>query len=168
MKKLNVFSMALLLTISLNASGATVTFDTQAQSILDRVGLTMGEDNSVTLKGRSPKSGEECTIEVINSTRISPSFPESSRASQQIEVLAQVGNEFDKFTLSRSSQTMQYENQIRVGASILNLAVKNKTGIGNGKMKQALSLSKTVGPHRTLSITVTGFSGVPLNCNVSK
>jgi hypothetical protein len=164
MKNLNLLALTALLTIGIQAHAASNSFETQAQSILDRFEQTLGNNENMAINGKAADTGEDCTVTLVNATKLSTMFPESSKGSQQIEVFVQIGNDADKFTLNRTSEVAKFSNQIRTGMSALSIAVNNKTGLGNARMRQSLELNQSVGPHKALTVMVNGFSGSPLTC----
>ena len=113
---------------------------------------------SITLHGKVSKTGKDCSITAYNESKISSAFPESSLDAQNLQIIAQTYDKISGFTLSRYSKVVKYENQKTTGAPMVQILVKNKTGIGSGEMKQALKLVKSTGTmQRSLTVSVTDF-----------
>lgn len=164
MKKINSLIFITVLTLSYQVFAASPGFEAKAQAILDRYNMKLGNDQHISLNGKT-QNGQACTITVYNVSKLSETFPLSSKANQRLEITIQVGGNATSFRLNRVSQVTEFLNQIRIGTSFLNVSAKNKTGISDGLMTQSLEIKNSVGPHRSSTTTVTDFGGNSLTCS---
>lgn len=168
MKNLVVLSLISVLSLSSYALAENDSFDFQAETILNKFDLILGQDQSIKLPGTLEGKSTRCEVTVYNRSKISESFPDSSRASQRLQITIQykASSQINasNFKFDRTSEVVEFSESARVGATVLNVVAHNRTGIGEARMNQSLRIAQIPGRKRTLKTQVSDFHGKSVIC----
>lgn len=167
----NIFTAALL-TLSLNASAEIAKLDNHLGDLTDLFNLDLGSNQQLELTGTMIDQETPCTVSIINHTKISSTFPESSRSTRgvQISVLTDGDNaDGASFNLSAQSLSLKFKIEARVGASTISYVVENREPELNTKRKAELKIVSAANGRGTRQVTVKELDRkVALTCIVSK
>lgn len=164
MRKNIIFILGLLVVASF-AKAQSDTFADRAQILNSMFDLAYGENQELELSGVGADK-KACKVYVSNETKINPSFPESSKRSQSIDILIQTGTQSSKFFLRRVSNVKTFDLQNGTAGASLYIKANNKTGVANFRKIQQARILKGPEASPSLVVQVADFDRKWVTCTI--